>query len=129
MPRSTTKVQSTKLLRQLRHLAQLGESLEQATRPSAELLATDARRRAPEDTGRLKRALRVLDSEVTKDRATWSVGVDDPGRVHIAIYLELGTSHAGPRPFLRPAARANRKRFSASIASELRRELASRVRP
>lgn len=76
----------------------------QATALSVE---TDAKSRAPVDTGTLRRSIHTV--MVTPVSAT--VGTD----LNYAIFQEYGSQGRAPRPYLTPAAEAARPRFVAAM--------------
>lgn len=77
-------------------------SAKPATRRAAELIAPDARRAAPVDTGKLAASIHVEDGAGDSSLVVANPRGDD-GRAY-AVYPELGTRYQAAQPYLRPAA-------------------------
>lgn len=73
-----------------------------AIRAGARLVATDAKRRVPVDTGQLKRSIVVRAAKGVRTGVGAVVAILRP-RSRIAHLIEFGTSKTAAQPFLRPA--------------------------
>ena len=62
-------------------------------------------------TGTLRRSIQIDRSKNKGNRPKVRIGTN----VEYAVYLELGTRHMEPRPFLRPALRKSKKRVSSRM--------------
>lgn len=83
--------------------AELRPRVSAAVKEAAERVAQDARQRAPVQTGALRDSIRA---ERT-DAAQYTVIAGDKDAFY-APFVEFGTSRTAPRPFMVPAAEANR---------------------
>ncbi len=96
-------------------LAQIAADLEREAAASADrtaqVVATRARATVPVRTGRTQASIRVM-GRATAGRGAYrrNVRVKFPGR-----FLEYGTQHMAPRPFMVPAAKAAEARFDAEM--------------
>lgn len=82
-----------------------GQALQQCTRAAAQLILDEALQRVPVLRGDVHDLLGLL-SHHGPTTATTAVQVaqSGPGGVaHEAIFLEYGTEHMAPQPFMRPA--------------------------
>ncbi len=86
---------------------------------ACEVVEEDMRRRAPEQTGRLKAA---IDSEVVVESdgsITGLVGIKHGfARTHIARFFEFGTRKMAARPFMRPALLSNLREIGKILQGE-----------
>lgn len=108
--------------------------LTKSLRAGSRLIVSDAKRRVPKDTGKLKRniATRVRRKGSKGERAL-QVYVrrrgkkEDPKNAFYWTFLEFGTRYISPRPFLRPAFEANKteavRRISAAMGPLLKTEV------
>ena len=90
----------------------LDRMLEEALDEIAEKIRDDAKNSAPVDTGALRKSIRVEKRGGLKvSVVAGDGGVINPrtGReVDYAGYVEFGTSHTSPQPYMRPALEKNR---------------------
>ncbi|MHA7847117.1 HK97-gp10 family putative phage morphogenesis protein [Serratia sp. D1N4] len=83
--------------------------LRQATRAAATVFRDEARGRAPEDTGKLKRNIVVINQRANDGGAVAGVHVRSAGKAENRNnsfywrFVELGTSQMPAVPFIRPA--------------------------
>ena len=121
-----------KLSAQLRQLIGdlRGAAVEKALVAGALVIMNDAKRRAPVDTGNLRRSIHVGGHKGPEtpssgrdlgrvDYQTVQVGTN----VEYAKYQEHGTSKMSARPFLRPALDSNREEAVQEVASSLKQIL------
>ena len=80
-----------------------GRALRKAAKAGAEEVVKEAKRRVPVDTGKTQKHIRSWFTERKSESVTVAVGVTAKSRVHVARFLETGTSKMAARPFLRPA--------------------------
>jgi len=93
-----------------------GAQMKKVYLQAAGIIADDARSRAPEATGRLKRAIFAGAGDANKPNAL--AGVSARKAPHGRL-VEYGTAHMPARPFLRPALSANGPQVAAAIRSGL----------
>ncbi len=110
----------------LQSLDKMGQAADQALRPAveegAEILRVDAASRAPRATGALADG---MTKEVVKAEAhevKFKVGPDK--KQFYGRFVENGTVNLAPRPFLKPALTANRKRITDLIQERIRQSIA-----
>jgi HK97 gp10 family phage protein len=77
---------------------------------SAMRVERDAKQRCPVDTGRLRSSIQVASGKGWRTVST---------NVEYAPYVEFGTRRRGAKPFLFPAAEAERPRFQAAVQAAL----------
>ena len=118
MPRYVIKVtNSTKVKRQIKELPDhMRDGLRLAVKASAKQLKADARKRAPVESGDLRRSIRY---RVDKDGLGATVIVGE----YYGRFVEFGTSSMEAQPYLRPAAALERARFRNRISDEVRQAL------
>lgn len=90
----------------LRRLKKMGRAvatdiLRDAGRQASEVIAEDARRRAPE--GKTKRLVGNLKVRGGRGRKEIVFRIGNTPRAFYARWIEFGTKSFGPKPFLRPA--------------------------
>ncbi len=76
------------------------DALPEAAEVGAEMLAAEARVRAPRATGALADSIKAVKVEEVAGRATWAARVG----AFYGRFLEYGTRKMSKRPYLRPAA-------------------------
>lgn len=103
-----------------------------ATREGAKLVAEDAKRLAPHDTGLLESSIKVR--ALKKQRTRFGHGIAmgaeyaAEGLPHYGRFIELGTAKMEADPFLRPALYGNIERVKSTFIQILRDEI-SKIRP
>lgn len=102
-------------------------ALRTAARRAGGVVRAEMRRRAPVDTGFLRRQIKTRSIQRNR-RGIVGVTVgasarDYTGQAFYASFIEYGTSRMPARPFLRPAFTAARGRAEAIFAEELRAQL------
>ncbi|KQN93855.1 hypothetical protein ASE95_02815 [Sphingomonas sp. Leaf231] len=121
-----------------RKLAALAKGVPEARKRAAlhvggELIAEEARRLAPFDTGLLRDSIKVADTNDARIYGTLGRRVDDgtvqvyvgpvgsteDGDVYYARFQEFGTRTMGANPFMRPAIAAKRPAAERLVASLL----------
>lgn len=107
----------------LKLVAELGDAAADALDNAAKAGATDvlseARRRAPVDTGRLRDSLVLKKRKVRKPNVLSSYIVTGGKGAAYFVPVELGTSKMKAQPFLRPAIDENRSRVAKIVNDEL----------
>lgn len=105
-----------------------------ASRKALQPVLKDARRDVPVRTGELKRSLKIGTKLIRSQRDPAGVGAvrvyvgaSWPSGAH-AHLIEFGTAHSGPRPFLRPAWDANKKKVSKEFGTLIWLEIVKTVR-
>jgi len=120
---------------------------------ASRVVRAEAKRRAPKDTGALRRSLAAVvrvgrrtgnvyavigpETGVKRNKKTGETSATGFGKwlakkglsdsvspAHTAHFSELGTAHEPPRPWLRPALAATRQEVGAIIRNEIRAGLA-----
>ena len=90
----------------------LSRALDEALEEIAEKIRDDAKSLVPVDTGALKKSIRIEKKEKLQvSIVAGGGGVINPrtGReVDYAGYVEFGTSHMSPQPYMQPALEKNR---------------------
>lgn len=89
----------------LRAFANASPEVREGVQETADAVAADAQRLAPERTGTLRRSI-VTERLTRGGKESNTVRV--VARVFYAKFLEFGTRNMRPRPFMRPAANAHR---------------------
>lgn len=98
-----------------------GQLLEKAVRAGAELIAEEARRMAPRDSGDLAEGITVEPTRLQQGRAQIDIG---PGkREWYGRLVELGTEKMAAKPFLRPAFDTKADEARDAVANVLRKAL------
>ena len=97
-------------------IAALDPAVHAATIAGGEMVAEDAKRRVPVVTGDLRDAIHV---ETTPEGAAVIAG---DNKVFWGNFVEHGTSHSAPHPFLIPALEDNRQSIEQVVADAIRRE-------
>lgn len=103
-----------------------GEHLTAAAKEGAEIVRAEASRRAPRRTGKLAANIIAEVSLSQSDRAEISVGPSK--EAFYGMFVELGTKHMAPRPYLRPAIDESRAEVERAVHEALRRRLLGAVR-
>lgn len=98
----------------------LHEVVAEAVEDTAKEVLAQARRDVPVDTGLTRDG---LDIAYRDDGLTADVGEGDDSRAHIAGFLEFGTSAMPARPFMTPAAEAQRAPMRQRIEANVRKAL------
>lgn len=82
--------------------ARVHQTVDHALSRVARMVANDAQRYAPVDTGAMRAGIEAEDgrSGVARVSVSRNVPGDDP---NVPIYVEYGTRHMGAEPFMRPA--------------------------
>ena len=89
--------------------------MKRITMKAGDAIVNEARRRAPRDTGALRRSIK---SQATK-KLTITVtagGPSTPRNVDYAQYVELGTSRMAPQPYMRPAVNKIKPQWEQELA-------------
>lgn len=95
------------------------------------LVVREAKRRAPVDTGALKRSIQLAPGEEAADRLAYSaVAIEadtrpETGRGYSG-FVEFGTSRMAPQPFLRPALRKYAKEYREALVDAAAAEIGSK---
>lgn len=95
------------------------------------LVVKEAIRRAPEDTGALKRSIKLAPPITEADRLGYSaVAIEadtrpETGRGYSG-FVEFGTSNMAPQPFLRPALRKYAKDYREALVDAAAEEIGSK---
>lgn len=121
MPKYSIKVAgSSKLKNQLKQLPEdLRAGLKLAVKASAAAIKADAKKRAPVESGNLKKSIRY---RVDPDGLGATVRVDE----FYGRFVEYGTTSQDPQPFMTPAAEAERTRFPGRISDDVRKAIGLR---
>jgi HK97 gp10 family phage protein len=111
------------LIKDFDKVSEVAESaLDSASKASAEFILSEAKKRVPVKSGKLKNSLAVKSEKNKKsNRKTYRVynkGVRDGG-VKYAFAVEGGTKKMPAKPFLRPAVDENRRRICEIINLEI----------
>lgn len=103
-----------------------GTRLEAAGLAGGQIIADDARRRAPKDTGKAARSIAPRIVRSTRHEVEIAIG---PGHKEgwYLIFHELGTSKLPAKPFLRPAFDNNINRAVNEARKVFRKNIASAV--
>lgn len=88
-----------------------------AVEEGAEILRADAANRAPRDTGALAEGMTM--TVVKKEPHYVSVKVGPDRKQFYGRFIENGTAHIAPRPFLGPALTTNRERILTLIRERI----------
>jgi len=107
-----------------------------ALRAGAEIIAEEARRLAPKDTGRLARSIKVYAGRQARVSGGFDlpgtsvlvgpVGSPGDGDVFYAGFVEEGTSQQAAQPFMRPAIDGKRAEAEAVVLDRLNDALKQR---
>lgn len=95
--------------------------MQDAAMEGGRIALSEARRRVPVDTGRLRRSLRLRKGRKTETKA--DVKVTHGEKEYYGTFLELGTSNMQARPFLRPAVDENKAQISKAVSKEVSKAL------
>ena len=104
-----------------------------ALHAGGELIAVEARRLAPFDTGLLRDSIMVTDMNDARIYGTFGRRIDDgtvqvyvgpvgsteDGDVYYAVFQEFGTRNMGAHPFMRPAIASKRPEAERLVAAML----------
>lgn len=115
------------------------DTIRQALHDGGEVIAAEARRLAPVDTGTLRDSIQVTDE---RDASLYGrpnagdgisvyvgpVGSTEDGDVFYAKFIEFGTTRHGPQPFLRPAIEGKAQEAGEIIVKALDAALRKAVR-
>ena len=122
------------LINKLKKLSsgEIRDSVYAALRKGTDIIAADAKRRCPVDTGALRDSItpKTFKND-EKDGMNGYVYCDYPSterkasfngqkQLYYAMAVEYGNRHAIAQPFLKPALRANRKRVIALVLDALK---------
>lgn len=91
----------------------IGAQAAQVLRKIALDIEATAKQLAPVDTGALRAS---IGTDFEGDGRHGSMSAEIGPTVHYAPHLEYGTSRAGPRPFMGPAATRHEESFADAIA-------------
>ena len=94
-------------------LAALGEQLGVALEAVGLKAEGYAKRKAPVDTGRLRNS---ISHAVSEEESAAYIGTN----VEYAPYVEMGTQHTKPQPFLKPAAQDHADEYMRIVESFLK---------
>lgn len=95
-----------------------GLVLKQAAEAGAQVIADEAKRLAPRDTGALAEGIGIQPGRMQQGRAQFNIG---PGkREWYGELVELGTEKMTAKPFLRPAFDAKAEEAKDKVAEVLR---------
>lgn len=121
----TLKLEGEKDLQ--RKLLRLGnkvfKEIEGIVEDAAEILVTEAKARAPVDTGRGRESIHASKAFGRAGKVTFDVGPGKDG-FHLK-FAEYGTRNQPKRPWLRPAADSKEEEITRALASGLRKVLSS----
>lgn len=109
-----------------------------ALHAGAELVAAEARRLAPVDTGALRDSIKVADERDARiygkvngaDVSVFigPVGSTEEGDVFYARFVEFGTRYMKAQPFMRPAIQSKREDAERLVLSTLRANLIDSIK-
>ncbi|AEC22288.1 hypothetical protein PT7_P052 (plasmid) [Pusillimonas sp. T7-7] len=99
-----------------------------ATAAGARVIANEAKKLVPVDTGNLKKNIRTANLKPNQPGLQETVvGVRVKGKKDDSAYyfrfLEFGTAHMAPRPFLRPAFETKKQEAAGKIKEQLAKRL------
>lgn len=99
-----------------------------ATAAGARVIANEAKKLVPVDTGNLKKNIRTANLKPNQPGLQeTAVGVRVKGKKDDSAYyfrfLEFGTAHMAPRPFLRPAFETKKQEAAGKIKDQLAKRL------
>jgi HK97 gp10 family phage protein len=114
------------------------QKLRAALHAGGEIIAAEARRLVPVDTGTLKDSIQVTDERDARVYGKVNgagvsvyvgpVGSTEDGDVPYAKFVEFGTARAGAQPFMRPAIASKRPEAERVVAARLAADLAGQIR-
>lgn len=121
----TLKIEGMKdLQRKLRRLGKkVFKEIEGIVEDAAEILVTEAKARAPVDTGRGRDSIHASKAFGARGKVTFDVGPSKDG-FHLK-FKEYGTRFQAKKPWLRPAADAAEPEVGKSLVGGLHRVLSS----
>jgi HK97 gp10 family phage protein len=102
-----------------------GEVLAKAAEAGGRVALSEARRRCPVKTGRLRASLTLTQGRKTPARA--NVRIEHGKKEYYGKFVELGTRKQPARPFMRPAVDENKQQISEVVTEEIGRAV-GRVR-
>lgn len=115
--------------------------LGEAVKAGADIVAQDARARAPVDTGALRRGIKAeITWDKNKSKAFAGAGMDkdmndtfvkyssNGKRYYYPASIEYGTKNAPARPFLRPALEHNKARVKQEVTDRIKRAMEGAVK-
>jgi len=102
-----------------------GEVLAKAAEAGGRVALSEARRRCPVKTGRLRASLTLTQGRKTPARA--NVRIEHGKKEYYGKFVELGTRKQPARPFMRPAVDENKQQISEAVTEEIGRAV-GRVR-
>jgi len=99
-----------KLIENLKKISRTasGRALRQAAKQGAEIIVQEAKRRAPVDTGTLRKSIRSKFGKRSSDSVTVEIGPSS--KAYYGYFVEFGTSRMAAQPFLRPAIDEHKQR-------------------
>lgn len=104
-------------------VAELGdaaaEALDKASKAGADMVISDAKRRVPVDTGKLRDSLVLKKSRVKKVKVKSEYYVTKKSGAEHFAPVELGTSKMKAQPFLRPAIDENKNSIAKKVNEEM----------
>ncbi|MCR4436639.1 MAG: HK97 gp10 family phage protein [Clostridiales bacterium] len=104
-------------------LEEMGQKAEEVLAKAAEaggmVALSEARRRCPVKTGRLRASLTLTQGKKTPARA--NVRIEHGKKEYYGTFVELGTRKQPARPFMRPAVDENKKQISDAVTEEIGR--------
>ncbi len=96
-------------------------------RASVKPIVTDAKERAPVDTGRLRKAIKVS-VDRSRDRKSMVAKIGFDKKAWYGVFVEMGTAKMAAQPFLRPAMASKKgevaKAFFAGVLKRIEKILA-----
>lgn len=108
-------------------LNQIGDAasdvLATAARAGGDIALTDARRRCPVDTGKLKASLHLEKGKSKKPRVHQIVEIKPGKKEYYGTFVELGTKRQPAQPFMRPAVNENKSRIGEAVNQAVLRAL------
>lgn len=106
-------------------LARLQPAAAKSTATEAERIAARARERVPVRTGALRSSIRASKPGIAGGDVTVTVSAGGQG-VDYAAFVEHGTAHMAPQPFMRPAVDSGLAALESELADEVARIAAGR---
>jgi HK97 gp10 family phage protein len=94
-----------------------GLILRKAAEAGAEVIAEEAQRNAPRDSGELAESIDVAAGQIQQGRAVMNIGVGK--NEWYGIFSEFGTIHMPAKPFLRPALDTKAEEATEAVAQVL----------
>lgn len=108
------------ILRDLRKAqADVQQEAREVLKEQAKIIRDDARSRCPEDTGTLKKSVRLSVSRKGLNASVSAGGKVQGKDAYYAQFVEFGTKHSPAQPFLYPAGRAHEKETEEKLVKVL----------